>query len=102
VIPDRAALLGKVSEKQTQASIVKLASLFRWQTYHTFDSRRSTAGFPDLLLCRPPRVIAAEVKTERGNLSAAQAKWLALLEECGVEVHVWRPSMMDQITECLR
>jgi hypothetical protein len=33
--------------------------------YHTFDSQHSAAGFPDLVMARGRRLVAAELKTER-------------------------------------
>jgi hypothetical protein len=35
------------------------------------------------------RLLAAELKSQRGRVDAAQADWLRLLAAGGVEVHVW-------------
>jgi hypothetical protein len=92
-----------VSEAKWQDTILRSARLQLWLAYHTYDSRRSTPGFPDLVLVRPPRIVVAELKTEHGRLSDAQKKWLAHFEQCpGVEVHVWRPSDWKQVEEVLR
>jgi VRR-NUC domain len=80
-------------EKSWQAEVVDIATTCGWQRrYHTFDSRRSTPGFPDLTLVRPPRLIFAEIKTERGRVTRDQWGWLADLVACGAECYVWRPS----------
>jgi hypothetical protein len=71
----------RVTEKQLQAQVVQLASLTGWRCYHTFDSRRSAPGFPDLLLVRPPRCLFVELKTTTGRLRPAQAAWLEALAE---------------------
>ena len=82
-----------ITEKRWQADVIAAATMFGWACYHTFDSRRSAAGFPDLVLCRPPRLIFAELKTERGRVGPRQQEWIDLLIACpGVEVFTWRPS----------
>jgi hypothetical protein len=49
-------------------------------------------GFPDLVLVRPPELIAVEVKRELGRTTVEQDEWLADLAAAGVEVYVARPS----------
>ena len=74
-----------------------------WRLYHTFDSRRSAAGFPDLVLVRPPRVIFAELKRQNGRVTIPQHMWFHDLDECpGVEVYIWKPSDWNEIVEVLR
>jgi hypothetical protein len=51
---------------------------------------------------RPPEIFYAELKTEKGRLTAHQRAWLKVLEECGQEVHVWRPSDLDDAHERLK
>ena len=51
---------------------------------------------------RPPRLVLAELKTEKGKVSPAQVAWLERLEQCaGVEVYLWRPSHRDEIERVL-
>jgi len=71
-----------VSEKQFQSQVLQLAKLSGWLTYHTHDSRRSQAGFPDLVLVRPPAIVFAELKTEAGKLRPEQAAWLEAVGGC--------------------
>ena len=74
-----------------------------WRMYHTFDSRRSVGGFPDLALVRPPRVIFAELKRQNGRVAVPQQMWGDDLNHCGgVEYYLWRPSDWDEIVEVLR
>lgn len=67
-----------MTERQFQAAIVQLARTAGWRVYHTHDSRRSEAGFPDLVLVHAKRrqLLFMEVKSERGRLSKDQREWL--------------------------
>ena len=85
-------------ERDFQAAVVELARLAGWRCYHTFDSRRSEPGFPDLCLVRGGQIVFAELKTAHGRLSAAQREWLAALGACpGVDAVLWRPEDWDEI-----
>ncbi len=98
-----ATLPENINERTFQAAIVELARLTGWRCYHTYDSRRSEAGFPDLCMTRGGRFIAAELKTESGRVTEAQRQWLAALAACpGLECHVWRPSDWDEIELTLK
>jgi hypothetical protein len=86
-----------VTEKAWQEQVVELATYYRWEHFHVYDSRRSDAGWPDLTLVRPPELMFAELKTDRGRLSGAQRRWIELLRACGQEVHVWRPRDFEAV-----
>lgn len=58
-------------------------------------------GWPDLILVRGSRIVAAEVKSERGRLTAEQAEVLGILSVAGVETHVWKPSDWDTMVAVL-
>lgn len=92
----------ELNEKEWQRQVVDVAHLFGWRHYHTFDSRRSEKGWPDLALFRPGRFLLAELKTNKGKVSAAQEGMIRDLRCAGVEVHVWRPSDLDTVMEVLR
>lgn len=86
-------------------AITRLAQMLGYTIYHTHDSRRSNPGWPDLVLCRPPRLIVAELKSARGRLRRAQVAWLDLLGEVpGIETYVWRDGTdsLDEIARILR
>lgn len=94
--------LPPISEKQFMAQVIALAKLHHWSTYHTFDSRRSGAGFPDLVCTRKGRILFIELKTEKGKLRPDQCHWLGALRDCpGVEVYLWRPSQWAEIEKVL-
>jgi hypothetical protein len=46
---------GRITEKQFTGQVVQLARMLGWRVYHPWLSVHSAAGFPDLVLCRPPR-----------------------------------------------
>jgi hypothetical protein len=89
------------TEGEWMATVSDLAALQGWANYHTYDSRRSKWGFPDLCLVRPPRIIFAELKSERGRPSDAQRYWLDLLTRCPVEAYLWRPDDWDAVQRIL-
>ncbi len=84
-----------MSETELQNMILKEAKRFGWRSYHTHDSRRSQAGFPDLVMTNGRRLIFAELKTQVGDPSDKQREWLADLETTDAEVYLWRPSDLD-------
>lgn len=102
-----------MTEADFQQQVLDLAAMYRWRAYHTHDSRRSHAGFPDLVLVRAPRLIFAELKTAAGRLTAAQAGWLEELRDVAdagrfsradrgaVEVYLWRPADLQAIAGIL-
>ncbi len=92
-----------VRERDFMQSVIDLADLLGWLVYYTHDSRRSAAGFPDLVLVRGERLIVAELKTERGRVSNAQSAWLAALDAIsGIETYLWRPNDWPVIETTLR
>ena len=102
-VDGRQMLDNALSERAFQRQVVELAALMGWRTYHTYDSRRSNPGFPDLVLFRAPRVVFAELKRQNGRMTDAQRAWAEELAECaGVEYYLWRPSDWDDVTETLR
>jgi hypothetical protein len=110
---------GELAEAAFQRQVEQLAAFYGWRSYHTHDSRRSAAGFPDLVLVRGPELLFVELKTDRGLPTAAQTAWLEALGEVGeavaewthghgpdaragesppaVEAHLWRPAMFDDV-----
>jgi hypothetical protein len=82
-----------MSEAELQANVRELARVRGWKCYHTYDSRKSDQGFPDLVLVRKNRLLFVELKSEKGKPSPAQLEWLhVLMLTRRVETFVWRPS----------
>jgi len=93
----------KLSEQDFMQQIIDLAHLYGWMAYHTFDSRRSAPGYPDLAFCHPTRgeYFLAELKAEKGRLSPAQQRWIDALRAAHVETYIWRPGDFDTIVRRL-
>ena len=92
----------RITERDFLASVRSLAELLGWACYHTWQSIHSPAGFPDLVMVRPPRIIFAELKVGKRQPTPAQERWLNLLRECpGVEAYLWRPEDWEQIQAIL-
>lgn len=104
-----------LTEKEFQKQVLAYAALRGWKTAHFGNTvkivrrgadyrtiaDRGAAGFPDLVILRPPRLLFAELKAEKGRLTKEQADWLAGLGESGQEVHCWRPSDWETIEQVL-
>lgn len=92
-----------VTEQALQATIVAAAQRLHWKVYHTYDSRKSAPGFPDLALVKDGKLIFIEAKTESGTLSQEQGEWLTALRLVpGVMVLVCRPVSLDDCLEVLK
>src|SRR5262245_16025821 len=106
------AVLPPVSERELQNAVIRAARTLGWLVYHTFDSRRSEPGFPDLVMVRDGRLLFVELKGERltpkgkvtvGRPSREQQTWLDELRSFvywldhrlgdygPVQVWVWTP-----------
>lgn len=97
------ALAEQVTEKQLQDTVVRMAKLLGWLVYHTYDSRRSEPGFPDLVLTHPDHgTVFMELKREKGRVSKYQHRWMETLAASGERVYLVRPSDMDTVESVLR
>jgi len=98
VIIEAPAYLETMTERQFQDLIIETAVLNGWLVYHTYDSRRSQPGFPDLVLLKPPRLAFWEVKTAKGRLRLEQAHWLTMLKVAPtIDARLVRPKDWDWI-----
>lgn len=79
------------SEKRFQDLVVAKARRYGLLCYHTYDSRRSAPGFPDLVIAGPGGVAFRELKTENGRPSQAQMQWIHTLAAAGADAGIWRP-----------
>ena len=86
----------KESEKQFQTAVIELAILRGWKHYHTYRSKRSVPGFPDLVLVRE-RIIFAELKREGGEATPQQQEWLDAIAYADGTAYLWQPSDWNEI-----
>jgi hypothetical protein len=68
-----------------------------WETPVAADGR----GFPDLLMLRGGRIVAAELKVGTNRETEEQAAWLAAFAAAGCESYLWRPERWAAIVACL-
>lgn len=80
-----------MTESALQNAIIAQALRKGWLIYHTYDSRRSQPGFPDLTLVHPGHGLLLFRETQKGTTTAQQKKWLAALAAAGQDAKVWRP-----------
>ena len=98
-----------MKESHFQSSVIMLAKLHGWLVMHTraVEIRpgvwktplQGHAGYPDLTLAHSTRgVIFAELKSTTGRISEKQKAWHQTLKDAGMEVHIWRPEDMPNIS----
>ncbi len=69
----------------------------RWVTAVQGDGK----GFPDLILVRGDRIIAAELKVGKGKCTTEQDEWLTAFAIALIESCVWHPDRWETIKEIL-
>lgn len=93
-----------VTERDWQGFVMATARLAGWRCYHTLDSRGSEPGFPDIIAVRADQLLAWELKTENGKVTAAQQGWIeALAAVTTIDARILRPSdqplVIDRLTK---
>lgn len=100
-------------EKAFQRQVVEAAEILHWAWLHVYHGQFKAGryrtptdgplgkGWPDLLMVRDTRILAAELKVKKNKPTDDQHRVLALLQLAGVEVYVWRPDDWDQLTQVL-
>lgn len=88
----RQVIADEMPEDTLQARVEELAVELGWLIYHTYDSRRSRAGFPDVVMIRGNRIMWRELKAAKGEVSEEQRTWIEALTKARADVGVWRPA----------
>lgn len=86
-----------MTENAFQNKIINLCKWLGLAVYHTYDSRMSVAGFPDLVIVGRHGVIFAELKSTKGKVSLAQEEWLNRLRQADALVFLWRPEDWPEV-----
>ena len=88
---------GTMSEAALSRAAVALAEQTGWRVFTIRNTKaaglrsHSAEGFPDLLMLKGHRLIAAELKSRRGKATDAQHAWLKAFAEADAETYVWMP-----------
>lgn len=85
-----------------QEKITDLCGWLRLRWHHETDSRRSKAGFPDLVIVGRYGTVFAELKSTSGKISAEQQAWHDDLVRSGAEAYIWRPEDWDEVQSVLK
>lgn len=90
-----------LTEAAFTRQVIELAKIRGWRSLHIRPARTAKGwrtpvqgegkGFPDLLLVRGQRLLAAELKVKGRKLTPEQEAWLTALEGAGVAVYRWTP-----------
>lgn len=86
-----------MTEADLSRAVVRYAELCGWRVMTWRNTKaaglrsHSALGFPDLILLRRARLIAAELKSEKGKLRPGQQEWLEAFQEAGAQSYIWRP-----------
>ena len=93
--------IAPLNEKQFQGMVEQALRAGGWKVYHTFNSRRSEPGYPDIHAVHPMtgQSFFAELKMPKGKVSLAQRSWISSLMVAGHVVFVWRPEHWDEIVD---
>jgi VRR-NUC domain-containing protein len=98
----RLRLLNAQSETRYREWIETYATSRGWLIYHTYNSRRSQKGFPDLFMVRGGRAVALEVKGARGQTTPEQDQWIWAMKLAGIEAYVVWPKDEDFVRDLLQ
>jgi hypothetical protein len=92
------------TEAQFQRAVIDVAAFYGWSyRYHTYDSRRSEIGFPDLVLVKPGTgILFLELKVGKNRPSEEQVSWLRGLRQSAVHAYCVYPKDLDLIQGLLR
>ncbi len=96
------AVARTVTEKEFQQAVMNQLKEHGWMAYHTWNSRRSAPGFPDVVAVKGGRLLMVELKKEGEDPDSNQQEWLDRLGQVpGIISGVWRPGDWDEILAIL-
>ena len=94
-------IISHINEKAFQTIVVTTARENGWMVYHTYDSRKSAPGFPDLCMVKNGFILFVELKTDKGKVTSAQRQWIEQFvrhqHQCQNSiVEIWRPHIWEE------
>lgn len=115
----KAIITAASPEKVIQKHLEEVLTQFGWRFHHETDSRKSKAGWPDIVAVRIknrwsengsphyPFVLFLELKTEKGTLRPEQAELWAEFEDiqkthCETYFAVVRPSNLHEVEKWIQ
>lgn len=78
-LSDRERLLRSVPEAEVERVVLDALRTLDYVWHTNGDSRRATAGLPDIVAVRNGVMVMLELKRETGRLRAEQQQWFAAL-----------------------
>ena len=93
----------KQSEREFQAQLMQVVEMLGGMVYHTYDSRRSPKGYPDLTIIRADSgdMIWAELKVgKKQPTSTRSGYWLRALPDH--QAYLWRPEDWDDAVRIIQ
>jgi hypothetical protein len=91
-----------MTEAQLQTVCIDLAHVYGWRLAHFRPAMTKRGewrtpvsgdgkGFPDFLLLKPNKIVAAELKATGGKATQDQLDWLLAFRSAGVPAYIWTP-----------
>lgn len=85
-----------MSEAQFLTAVLDLCEIYGVLVHHCYDGRLCEgSGLPDLIIVGRHRVLFAELKSDRGQLSSKQTTWRYKLIAAGAYWVCWTPADLD-------
>jgi hypothetical protein len=95
----KVAMARAMTEDELLSTLVEAALLLGWRVHHARRSDKAvtmgTQGLPDLIMAKAGRVVFAEVKDAKGQLTEGQWAWLLAIEVGGG--HFLEPAHHDRL-----
>ena len=91
-------------EAAFQQQILDLARTLGWRCYHTWDSRHSEGGFPDIIAIRGATLLALEIKGAKAKEPPPdQVAWIGAFQQVRfVHADFVYPRHWEQVAETLQ
>jgi len=100
-----AEILDTLDEKDWQSLIVARAKELGWELiYHTYDSRKSVKGFPDLFLVHEQwgKAVVFECKVRPNVATPEQIRWINGMYAAGIPAYIVYPADEPKVMAILR